>query len=49
MAAQTIHRARSNSFPLPSRPNPLVSEIEEHLNRLRDFKAMSTSSPISHK
>ncbi|PPS06817.1 hypothetical protein GOBAR_AA13828 [Gossypium barbadense] len=38
MAAQTIHRARSNSFPLPSRPNPLVSEIEEHLNRLRDFK-----------
>ncbi|XP_052479642.1 uncharacterized protein LOC105787317 [Gossypium raimondii] len=49
MAAQTIHHARSNSFPLPSRPNPLVLEIDEHLNRLRDSKATSTSSSISHK
>ncbi|KAG8501587.1 hypothetical protein CXB51_003919 [Gossypium anomalum] len=49
MAAQTIRHARSNSFPLPSRPNPLVSEIDEHLNRLRDSEATSTSSSISHK
>lgn len=49
MAAQTIHHARSNSFPLPSRPNPLVSEIDEPLNRLRDSEAASTSSSISHK
>ncbi|TYH88811.1 hypothetical protein ES332_D01G214500v1 [Gossypium tomentosum] len=49
MAAQTTHHARSNSFPLQSRPNPLVSEIDEHLNRLRDSKETSTSSSISHK
>ncbi|KAG4163308.1 hypothetical protein ERO13_D01G164300v2 [Gossypium hirsutum] len=49
MAAQTTHHARSNSFPLQSRPNPLVSEIDEHLNRLRDSEETSTSSSISHK
>ncbi|TYI43978.1 hypothetical protein ES332_A01G205600v1 [Gossypium tomentosum] len=49
MAAQTIPRACSNSLPLPSRPNPLVSEIDEHLKRLRDSEATSTSLSISHK
>ncbi|TYJ50162.1 hypothetical protein E1A91_A01G187200v1 [Gossypium mustelinum] len=49
MASQTIHHTRSNSFPLPSRPNLLVSEIDEHLNRLRDSEATSTSSSICHK
>ncbi|XP_016704090.1 uncharacterized protein [Gossypium hirsutum] len=49
MASQTIHHTRSNSFPLPSRPNPLVLEIDEHLNRLRDSEATSTSSSICHK
>ncbi|MBA0706495.1 hypothetical protein Golax_018601, partial [Gossypium laxum] len=32
-----------------TRPNPLVSEIDEHLNILRDFETTSTSSSISHK
>ncbi|KAB2097621.1 hypothetical protein ES319_A01G183400v1 [Gossypium barbadense] len=49
MASQTIHHTRSNSFPLPSRPNPLVLEIDEHLNKLRDSEATSTSSSICHK
>ncbi|KAB2097614.1 hypothetical protein ES319_A01G182700v1, partial [Gossypium barbadense] len=38
-----------NSFPLPSKPTPLVSEVDEHLNRLRDSAATSTSSSINHK
>ncbi|XP_057440460.1 uncharacterized protein LOC130732426 [Lotus japonicus] len=37
---------RSNS--LPSSPHPLVSEIEEHLQRLNDTSSVSSSS-ISHK
>ncbi|KAK8625263.1 hypothetical protein V6N13_090138 [Hibiscus sabdariffa] len=49
MAAQTFHHTRSKSFPLPSSSNPLVSHIEEHLVRLRDSDAPSTSSSISHK
>ncbi|XVE48755.1 hypothetical protein DITRI_Ditri01bG0027700 [Diplodiscus trichospermus] len=49
MAAQTFHHTRSNSFPLPSRPNPVVSQIDEHLNRLKASDATSTSSSISHK
>ncbi|CAL2279828.1 unnamed protein product [Prunus armeniaca] len=39
---------RSNSF--PSRPHPVVQEIDEHLCRLRSSEATSTSSSsISHK
>ncbi|PQQ02580.1 uncharacterized protein Pyn_05911 [Prunus yedoensis var. nudiflora] len=40
---------RSNSF--PSRPHPIVQEVEEHLCRLRSSEATSTSSSpsISHK
>ncbi|EOX97493.1 Eukaryotic translation initiation factor 3 subunit A, putative [Theobroma cacao] len=49
MAAQTFHHTRSNSFPLPSRLSPLVSQIDEHLNRLKASNATSTSSAISHK
>ncbi|XP_021286700.1 uncharacterized protein LOC110418331 [Herrania umbratica] len=49
MAAQTFHHTRSNSFPLPTRPSPLVSQIDEHLNRLKASDATSTSSSISHK
>ncbi|XWS40262.1 hypothetical protein CRYUN_Cryun18bG0125500 [Craigia yunnanensis] len=47
MAAQTFHHTRSNSFPLPARPNPLVSQIDEHFNRLRASDATSTSSSSS--
>ncbi|WRX13742.1 Protein BPS1 [Theobroma cacao] len=36
-------------FPLPSRLSPLVSQIDEHLNRLKASNATSTSSAISHK
>ncbi|XVE67259.1 hypothetical protein DITRI_Ditri08aG0146000 [Diplodiscus trichospermus] len=44
MACQTFHHTRSNSFPLPSRRNPLVSHIVEHLNRLKASDATSASS-----
>ncbi|KAK8370706.1 hypothetical protein V6Z11_A01G193600 [Gossypium hirsutum] len=37
------------SFPLRSRPNPLVSVIYEQLTRVRDSESTSTSSSISHK
>ncbi|XP_068319621.1 uncharacterized protein [Pyrus communis] len=38
---------RSNSF--PSRPHPIVQEVDEHLSRLRSSKATSTSSlSINH-
>ncbi|XP_022727251.1 uncharacterized protein LOC111283104 [Durio zibethinus] len=50
MASQTFHHTRCNSFPLPSRPNPFISQIDEHLNRFRASDATSTSSSsISHK
>ncbi|KAL6270925.1 hypothetical protein ACE6H2_027836 [Prunus campanulata] len=39
---------RSNSF--PSRPHPIVQEVDEHLCRWRSSEATSTSSTsISHK
>ncbi|XP_050363958.1 uncharacterized protein LOC126782703 [Argentina anserina] len=39
---------RSNSF--PSRPHPILQEVDEHLCRLRSSEATSTSSSsISHK
>ena len=41
---------RSNS--LPSAPHPLVSQCEEHLQRLKDSEATSSTSPsslVSHK
>ncbi|PQP91638.1 uncharacterized protein Pyn_25284 [Prunus yedoensis var. nudiflora] len=38
---------RSNSF--PSRPHPIVQEVDEHLVRLRSSEVTSTSSSISHK
>ncbi|BFG42429.1 uncharacterized protein Pyn_01858 [Prunus yedoensis var. nudiflora] len=38
---------RSNSF--PSRPHPIVQEVDEHLCRLRSSEVTSTSSSISHK
>ncbi|PQM36036.1 uncharacterized protein Pyn_25747 [Prunus yedoensis var. nudiflora] len=39
---------RSNSF--PSRPHPIVQEVDEHVCRLRSSEATSTSSSsISHK
>ncbi|CAL2279814.1 unnamed protein product [Prunus armeniaca] len=39
---------RSNSF--PSRPHPIVQEVDEHLCRLRSSEAASTSSSsICHK
>ncbi|XP_050365498.1 uncharacterized protein LOC126784035 [Argentina anserina] len=36
------YHTRSNSF--PSRPHPLIQEVDEHLRRLRSSKATSTSS-----
>ncbi|KAL6214127.1 hypothetical protein ACLB2K_013565 [Fragaria x ananassa] len=39
---------RSNSF--PSRPHPIIQEVDEHLCRLRSSESTSTSSStISHK
>ncbi|TYG88609.1 hypothetical protein ES288_A12G035000v1 [Gossypium darwinii] len=43
--AATYH-ARSNS--LPSRQHPIVSQIDENLNRLRESQSTSTSSSIGH-
>ncbi|TYI43971.1 hypothetical protein ES332_A01G204900v1 [Gossypium tomentosum] len=47
--SEAHHADIFNSFPLPSKPTPLVSEVDEHLNRLRDSAATSTSSSINHK
>ncbi|KAJ6409992.1 hypothetical protein OIU84_009480 [Salix udensis] len=47
---KTSFHARSNS--LPSRPHPIVSEFDEHICRVRDSEATSTSSSsssIGHK
>ncbi|KAJ6671609.1 BPS1-LIKE PROTEIN [Salix viminalis] len=47
---KTSFHARSNS--LPSRPHPIVSELDEHICRVRDSEGTSTSSsssPIGHK
>ncbi|XP_050363961.1 uncharacterized protein LOC126782706 [Argentina anserina] len=42
------YHTRSNSF--PSRPHPILQEVDEHLCRLRSAEATSTSSSsISHK
>ncbi|XWS67646.1 hypothetical protein CRYUN_Cryun04dG0023700 [Craigia yunnanensis] len=50
MATRTIHHTRCNSFPLPSRQHPLITEVNELLNRLRASEATFTSpSSISHK
>ncbi|XVE61616.1 hypothetical protein DITRI_Ditri06bG0054600 [Diplodiscus trichospermus] len=49
MAAQTFHHTRSNSFPFPSKPNLVVSQIDEHLNKLKASDATSTSLSRSHK
>ncbi|XP_008236112.1 PREDICTED: uncharacterized protein LOC103334903 [Prunus mume] len=38
---------RSNSF--PSRPHPIVQEVDEHLCRLRSSEVTSASSSISYK
>ncbi|KAI9128195.1 hypothetical protein K1719_001188 [Acacia pycnantha] len=38
---------RSNSF--PNAPHPLVSQFEEHLNRLKSSTSASSSSTLSHK
>ncbi|XP_052878836.1 uncharacterized protein LOC108477641 [Gossypium arboreum] len=43
--AATYH-ARSNN--LPSRQHPIVSQIDENLNRLRESQSTSTSSSIGH-
>ncbi|XP_075645004.1 uncharacterized protein LOC142615994 [Castanea sativa] len=40
------HHARSNSF--PSEPHPLIPQIDEHLCRLKNSEATSSSS-ICHK
>ncbi|KAK8263412.1 hypothetical protein V6Z11_D12G040900 [Gossypium hirsutum] len=40
------YHARSNS--LPSRQHPIVSQIDENLNRLRASQSASTSSLIGH-
>ncbi|TYH94346.1 hypothetical protein ES332_A12G035200v1 [Gossypium tomentosum] len=40
------YHARSNS--LPSRQHPIVSQIDENLNRLRASQSASTSSSIGH-
>ncbi|EEF47150.1 uncharacterized protein LOC8265859 [Ricinus communis] len=46
--ASSLFHARSDS--LPSRPHPLMSELDDHLCRLRACEATSTSSTsISHK
>ena len=45
---KTSFHARSNS--LPSRPHPIISEFDEHICRVRDSEATSTSSSsIGHK
>ncbi|GMI67568.1 hypothetical protein like AT4G35200 [Hibiscus trionum] len=41
-----IH-TRSNSF--PSRSNPLILEVNEHLSRLASSDSASTSSSLNHK
>ncbi|KAK9944330.1 hypothetical protein M0R45_009903 [Rubus argutus] len=42
------YHTRSNSF--PSRPHPIIQEVDEHLRRLRSSEITSTSSSsISHK
>ncbi|CAI0469082.1 unnamed protein product [Linum tenue] len=47
MAATSLH-VRSNS--LPSRPHPLVSEVEDNISRLRSSQsASSSSSSVSNK
>ncbi|EEF36644.1 uncharacterized protein LOC8282412 [Ricinus communis] len=46
--ASTLFHARSDS--LPSRPHPLMSELDDHFCRLRACEGTSTSSTsISHK
>ncbi|XP_024163506.1 uncharacterized protein LOC112170443 [Rosa chinensis] len=42
------YHTRSNSF--PSRPHPIIQEVDDHLCRLRSSEATSTSSSsVSHK
>ncbi|KAL6217954.1 hypothetical protein ACLB2K_011171 [Fragaria x ananassa] len=38
------YHTRSNSF--PSRPHPIIQEVDEHLCRLRSSEATSTSSSL---
>ncbi|XP_028765756.1 uncharacterized protein LOC114727395 [Neltuma alba] len=45
-AHSSIH-VRSNSF--PSAPHPILSQFEEHLNRLKSSGVASSSCSISHK
>ncbi|GKV23912.1 hypothetical protein SLEP1_g33586 [Rubroshorea leprosula] len=37
----------SRSYSLPSRPHPIMSQVDEHLSRLRTSESASTSSAIS--
>ncbi|CAK7329382.1 unnamed protein product [Dovyalis caffra] len=44
---KTSFRARSNSF--PSRPNPIITQLDEHLFRSRTSGGTSTSSSLGGK
>ncbi|CAK7329386.1 unnamed protein product [Dovyalis caffra] len=48
ICSKTSFHARSNS--LPSRPHPIISQFDEHICRVRDSQATSSSSSsIGHK
>ncbi|KAJ8765078.1 hypothetical protein K2173_010557 [Erythroxylum novogranatense] len=48
MAVPKIHlHARSNS--LPSRPHPVISQLDEHVGRIKDSQATSMSTSIGQK
>ncbi|KAF2322641.1 hypothetical protein GH714_026409 [Hevea brasiliensis] len=45
--AATLFHGRSDS--LPSRPHPLMSQLDDHICRLRASEATASSTSISHK